>query len=74
MKRERKQCHTCKVDKPVNMFWKNRSTKAGLMSSCIACEKKKYADRKDKNVFEGLLDSPINRYLMGKYDAKPSQE
>jgi hypothetical protein len=41
-----KLCCTCKEDKPVSLFYKNKTTKDGLYKQCIACVKHYYVTNK----------------------------
>ena len=46
--KETKICHKCKVEKPRNDFFKNKSAKDGLQSSCKSCRKEYNILNKEK--------------------------
>jgi hypothetical protein len=46
---ETKVCCTCGIEKPSSRYWKSRTAKDGLFSSCIDCRKTYEADHYQKN-------------------------
>lgn len=56
-----KLCCTCKIEKEVSLFYKNKSTKDGLYKQCVSCVKDYYKTNKAK-----INESNNARYAKNK--------
>ncbi len=64
-------CFTCKEDKPVEEFCKDKSSKTGISQRCRSCfsEKAKNWYQRNKKRQHDLARQPRQRFLFGKKNA-----
>ena len=66
---EMKRCHCCGKYKPLSDFWRNRSCKDGLQSSCKECLNKRRKELNEKRNPKGdksISEKKHSKQIFGK--------
>jgi hypothetical protein len=70
----KKACSTCKVEKDVSEFCKDRSAKDGYQYKCKACFKLKYKENRDKLLEYGKEHYKQNRDKLLEYQKQYNEK